>query len=267
VAGKPKFRSLLRLRPLRQAGQSLEGLLQDLLAEKLLPWLFVPAFLVGLAVLEWCRFILDSKPSPWTFTILAAFGSAMAFFKLRESVLEAKRIRLGQAGEIAVAEILQELVAQGWQVFHDVPGESFNIDHVAIGPAGIFTIETKTRSKPEGRRPRIVVDRAGISVAGEPPSHEALDQASAQARWLTNLLKHSTSKPFRVHPVVLFPGWFITQQRPRKANDPWVLEPKAFVKWVKRERSTLTAEQIALASVHLSLYLRRDCSPQGPSSV
>ena len=52
--------------------------------------------------------------------------------------------------------------------------------------------------------------------------------------------------------------------RPRKPSDPWVLEPKAFVKWLERERVQLTDEQIALASVHLSLYLRRECPPLLP---
>ena len=244
----------------------MQELFADLAAEQLLPWLYVPAFLIVLAILEWARFVLDAKPTPWTFTVLAAAGCGLAFFKVRHAVLEARRIRLGQAGEIAVAETLEELVAQGWQVFHDVPGEGFHIDHVAIGPAGIFSIETKTRSKPERKRAKIVVDHAGISVAGLPPSHEAFDQAAARGTWLADLLKRSTGKPFRVRPVILFPGWHIAQERPRRQNDPWVLEPKAFMKWLARERAALTDEQIALASVHLSLYLRRDCSPSAASA-
>lgn len=265
MAGKSKSRSPLRFLPLRQAGHSLESLLDDIVVEKLQPWLYVPVFLVLLAILEWVRFAFDAKPTPWIFTILAAAGCAVAYLNIRRAVTAARRIKRGQDGERVVADTLQHLVAQGWQVYHDVPGDGFNIDHVAIGPAGVFSIETKTRSKPEGKRARIVVDRAGLSVAGAPPSHEALDQAAAQAVWLADLLKRSTSKPFRVRPVVLFPGWYVAQERPRRANDPWVLEPKAFIKWLERERMALTDEQVALASVHLSLYLRRDCSPRAAS--
>ena len=189
MAGKLGFRSPLRLPPLRQAGQSLDLLLQDLLVDALLPWLIVPAFLLALALLEWARFAFDWQPAPWTFTLLALAGGGLAFFKLRQAVLEARRVRLGRDGERAVGETLQALVAERWQIFHDVPGEGFNIDHVAIGPGGVFTIETKTRSKPEGRRASIVVDRAGISIAGGPPSPDALDQAAAQAAWLAELLE------------------------------------------------------------------------------
>jgi hypothetical protein len=254
-----KFRSPLTLRRLQQAGHSLESLLRDLTVERALPWLYVPAFLLALALLEWVRFVFEWKPAPWAFTALAAAGAGLAFFKLRPLVLEARRSRLGQDGERAVADTLQGLVAEGWQVFHDVPGDGCNVDHVAIGPSGIFTIQTKTRSEPEGKRvARIVVERAGVSVAGAPPSHELLDRASAHATWLAELLKSSTGKPFRVRSVLLFPGGHVTQKSPRRANDPWVLETRAFVKWLQRERTALTEEQIALASVHLNLYLRRE---------
>lgn len=39
-----------------------------------------------------------------------------------------------------------------YQVFHDIPGSGkWNIDHVAVGPAGVFAIETKYRTKKPGR--------------------------------------------------------------------------------------------------------------------
>jgi hypothetical protein len=265
MLGKLKMRSPLTLRPLRHAGQSLDLLLQDLVLNRIFPWLFAATFLVALAVIEWIRFALDSKPSPWIYTVFALVVCGLAFLKIRRSVLEARRVRLGRDGERAVGEILHGLLAEGWQVFHDVPGEGFNIDHVAIGPAGVFTIETKTRSKPDGKGAKVVVERSGISVAGAPPSRDALDQALAQSAWLADLLKRSTSYTFRVRPVVLFPGWYVTRRSPKKPNDPWVLEPKAFVKWLRRERTALTDERVALASVHLSLYLRRDCGDRRES--
>jgi hypothetical protein len=248
----------LVLRPLQQ----LPSLLQDLTVGRTWPWLYVPAVLLALTLLEWVRFAFEWKPAPWTFTVVATAGCGAALFKLRQLALEARRERLGRDGEDAVADVLQGLVAQGWQVFHDVPGDRGEVEHVTIGPAGVFTIEAKTGLRPEGRRAKVVVDRAGVSVAGAPPSHDALDRASARAAWLAELLKRSTGKPFRVRSVLLFPGWHVTQKSPRRANDPWVLEPKAFVKLLERERTALSEEQIALASVHLNLHLRREWRDQ-----
>jgi hypothetical protein len=51
----------------------------------------------------------------------------------------------GAEGERHVARLLEPLVQQGWGVSHDlrVPGSKANIDHVVIGPPGIFAIDTK----------------------------------------------------------------------------------------------------------------------------
>jgi hypothetical protein len=58
---------------------------------------------------------------------------------------------LGLFGERYVAEQLEPLKAEGWFIFHDVPCTgatgNFNLDHVAVGPGGIWVVETKTRRK------------------------------------------------------------------------------------------------------------------------
>lgn len=54
----------------------------------------------------------------------------------------------GAAGEIAVARALEALPA-GWVVLHDLvwPGrQRANIDHVAMGPGGVFVIDAKNWS-------------------------------------------------------------------------------------------------------------------------
>jgi Nuclease-related domain len=50
----------------------------------------------------------------------------------------------GAAGEELVGEALDGLRECGWFALHDVQLDRGNIDHVLIGPAGIFTIETKS---------------------------------------------------------------------------------------------------------------------------
>lgn len=51
--------------------------------------------------------------------------------------------RVGAEGERRAAEFLAE--AQGVEVLHDrrIPGSKANIDHIAIGPSGVFVIDAK----------------------------------------------------------------------------------------------------------------------------
>jgi hypothetical protein len=53
--------------------------------------------------------------------------------------------RRGAAGERRTARLLGPLERQGWAVLHDlaVPGSQANIDHLAIGPGGVFVIDSK----------------------------------------------------------------------------------------------------------------------------
>src|SRR3954447_8633471 len=55
----------------------------------------------------------------------------------------------GADGEAATASILDELGRYGWTTFHDVkwPGrQRANIDHIAVGPTGVFVIDSKNWS-------------------------------------------------------------------------------------------------------------------------
>jgi hypothetical protein len=54
----------------------------------------------------------------------------------------------GAQGEEQVGELLNELTGGGWRVIHDASLGRGNIDHILIGPPGVFTIETKSHPGP-----------------------------------------------------------------------------------------------------------------------
>jgi hypothetical protein len=53
--------------------------------------------------------------------------------------------RRGAAGERRTARLLAALERHGWAVLHDlaVPGSRANIDHLVIGPGGVFVIDSE----------------------------------------------------------------------------------------------------------------------------
>jgi len=58
---------------------------------------------------------------------------------------EAQAWRRGAGGERHVARLLDPLAKQGWGVEHDLPvrGAKANLNHVVIGPPGIFAIDVR----------------------------------------------------------------------------------------------------------------------------
>jgi nuclease-like protein len=54
----------------------------------------------------------------------------------------------GAAGEEHVGALVDELSDDGWRVIHDATLGRGNVDHILIGPPGVFTLETKSHPGP-----------------------------------------------------------------------------------------------------------------------
>jgi Nuclease-related domain len=54
----------------------------------------------------------------------------------------------GATGEEHVGGLLEELSESGWRVIHDASLGRGNVDHILIGPPGVFTVETKSHPGP-----------------------------------------------------------------------------------------------------------------------
>jgi hypothetical protein len=252
-APEPRYRPVPSSRdprdpPFRLAAEAVGGLVANIMSDRPLRWLIPPLALVPYAVLEWLRFGLGLDAFPKTATVLALAGIATTAVMLRRHLAETADGPDDETAGGRVEDALEHLATRGYHVFHDVPCSDFEIRHVAVGPTGIYTIETAGFEKPSGRRARVVVDRNGLAVAGRAPAHDLLARASAQASSLAAVLKAASSKNLRVRPVLLFPGWTVEQKCPRMTSDPWVLDTKAFLKMIERAQPLLSDEHVGLAS-------------------
>jgi hypothetical protein len=55
---------------------------------------------------------------------------------------------LGSRGERAVGHLLQvQLAPLGYRIVHGIQCDGYDIDHVLVGPGGVYALETKTVSK------------------------------------------------------------------------------------------------------------------------
>lgn len=170
---------------------------------------------------------------------------------------------LGYFGERIVAEHLEPLKLQGWRIFHDVPGQNngtrFNIDHVAVGPAGVFVIETKTRRK-GGARPgfddhKVYFDgRALVWPWGE--DNHGLEQAERNSLWLANTLKEELGERVHATPILTLPGWWVELKPARDSRLCRVTNPKGLTKLLPSGPTVLAAPQIHNIAVKLEARCR-----------
>lgn len=195
--------------------------------------------------------------SPWHWLTVGLAVCGVAAWRWRNIQPQLTALLQGRRGEREVGRMLEALRSLGYEVFHDIrckgSGEPFNIDHVLIGPGGVFAIETKTWSKPPKAKAVVEYDGTRVLLAGQAPDRDSVAQAQSNADYLAQLLKRMTAREMFVRPVVLFPGWWVNPQ-PRGCRT-WVLNPEVLAAFLKKEPNRLAREDIALFADRLTVHL------------
>lgn len=143
-----------------------------------------------------------------------------------------RRLR-GLAGEQRVGAVLDGISEHGWYVLHDVDSGRGNIDHVVVGPGGLFSIETKSH---RGFRSVDRIDPAWLR------------QAYAQKRWLQNV----TGTP--ADCLLVFSDAYLDPQFSRR-NGVLVLPARSLAKHLLRRRAILDGGQAEAIYRRLCLAL------------
>jgi hypothetical protein len=217
--------------------------------------LLMALFLVVLALLEWVRFIWRIPVNPWLYSGIAVVGVLYVWLRIRPRIELWRQINQGIQGEIHVGHALETLREKGFKVLHDIPGAGWNIDHVIIGPKGIFMIETKTPSK-RNSGSKIKYDGTCVLVNGFSPDRDPLIQAKAAAKWLQDFIQRRANRKVQVRPVLIYPNWYIEGKS--LGRDVWVENDKTFLKLMESEREKLSQDDVAHISDLLAEYARGD---------
>jgi Nuclease-related domain len=112
---------------------------------------------------------------------------------------EERSWRVGMKGEEMVGDELAKL-GEGWHFLHavEVGDRGADIDHVVVGPAGVFTLNTKRH--PDGKA---TVAARSIYVNGSAQSDYLRDSAKEATR-ATTLLSAACGYNVQVTPMIVF---------------------------------------------------------------
>jgi hypothetical protein len=131
----------------------------------------------------------------------------------------------GAQGEEHVGELLSALTDDGWLVIHDASLGRGNVDHILIGPPGVFTIETKSNPGPV----RVSRLHGGL-----------LAQAQAQSR----ALKQACG--VTAEPLVVFSRAWVDRPGSRRKGVR-VLPSRMLVGYLSKREARLSEAEMARA--------------------
>ncbi|MEU2869146.1 nuclease-related domain-containing protein [Streptomyces olivoreticuli] len=109
--------------------------------------------------------------------------------------------RAGLVGERVMGAELERLSRHGWRVLHSVPlPNSVDIDHLLIGPGGVFNINTKHHPKMN-----VWVGDDSVKINHGPP-RPYTRKVRAEARRVRRVLEKYSGTTVQVNPILAFVG-------------------------------------------------------------
>jgi hypothetical protein len=172
---------------------------------------------------------------------------ASIFVILRFVLPLVERHDRGATGEEHVGDLLDSLEGDGWHVIHDASLGHGNVDHILIGPAGVFTVETKSHPGP------VRVGRVHGAI---------LSQAQAQRKAIERVTGET------VEPLIVFSRAWVDKPLARRKGVR-VTPARMLAGYLERRPAALTREQVeqARASVVAALRDYRAQSPRAARST
>ena len=140
----------------------------------------------------------------WRYGLTAAvvYAAADALFRSRTAVVVPASVRITSAQRFTRRR-LRILRPSGYHALHarTIPGTKHVIDHVVVGPAGVFTLDSQRLDR---RLPLRIID--GMLYHGRVSMDGRLDHAAQEADYAARFIAAELGRPVAVHPVMVTYG-------------------------------------------------------------
>jgi hypothetical protein len=183
----------------------------------------------------------------WRF-LVSEIALLVSMFVISRYVLPlVERHDRGATGEEQVGGLLDGLAGDGWHVIHDASLGRGNVDHILIGVAGVFTVETKSHPGP------VKVGRVHGAT---------LSQAQAQRKAIERVTGE------RVEALIVFSRAWVDKPLARRKGVR-VTPARMLAGYLERRPATLSQEQVQAARERVAVALReyRAQSPRAARST
>lgn len=176
-------------------------------------------------------------------------GAAAALFVIGYTVLSnyapahIENWKTGADAERRTEKTLRALEREGWQAVHDLPTPFGNIDHVVVGPGGVYALDTK---QPQGRV-RVDGDVVRVSRRANPRgaySEAKMATAARGAAWgLSREIGDVLGRSPWVHAAIVL--WSPFEQRVAEGNRVVFVHGDELIEWLRKQPARLRPEQVA----------------------
>ena len=181
-------------------------------------------------------------PPSWRWWTGTAFGALLSMWAWAWDAYPERieRWRVGAAGERRTERALRPLAAAGWRIRHDLDDHPYgNIDHVVIGPPGVFVLDSKVWSGQVTIEDGVPV----VTPPEDPAGAWSLPRLPIHLRAMATGVKRRAEVPAWVQPVMVlwapFPAGVV------EADGVVYVHGDRLASWLQRQRGRLSPDRQA----------------------
>jgi nuclease-like protein len=197
-----------------------------------------------LAVVLWTLWP-DRSTSLWT---LIALGPLMLYVARGPLIDVTSPWFKGLGGEQDVARALAPLLGHGYEVLHDLDLGHGNVDHVVVGPTGIYAIETKAS------RGRFYFGSEGRLMRSGLPAERMRTQAVGSAQRVRQRLAACGQEHFVIAVLALTKATL--PKGPMNLRLGYAVEAASLAAWISRRMPRLEPTDVDRVCSVLAQYTR-----------
>src|ERR1039457_5531914 len=169
---------------------------------------------------------------------LAAIASMFVLDRVVTPIIG--RWHRGALGEEYVGTIIDGLRPEGWLAIHDAATGRGNIDHILVGPGGLFTVETKSH---RGRIDPMLVDS------------RFLKQAYAEGKVVERITT------LAVEPLLVFSHAYLVGRAVSSRDGVTILPARMLRRHLAARPQGIPASRVAEVHAHLAAALESASAP------
>jgi hypothetical protein len=202
--------------------------------------LFFVAVLAGSVAIEvfWLR-----QTGSWLLGLAAGLGvcAYMALYDWAPHHIE--QWHRGAEGEKKTGRVLEHLEPAEWAVFHDLSDDEYgNLDHVVVGPGGVFLLDTKWPQGTASVRRGVMEVRRSTNRRGTYRDRKLVRRLHEAAKRLSGQLREGSGRRIWVQPVVVI--WSEFPQGQTKDNGVVFIHGTLLYEWLASCPTGLSRERI-----------------------
>jgi hypothetical protein len=152
----------------------------------------------------------ESGSAAWVLLIAAVLMTGYALIRYKTALGHRREIQWYHEARAMVDRAVAPLVPRGYVVFRDFRDDELRIDHLLVGPKGVFALQTLVwpEHHKEGRSPHATVTYDGRALyfpQGE--DHLIADHAQRQAEKISDWITKRLGMPIAARAMIALPGW------------------------------------------------------------